>query len=121
MDDRIEQLRSRLRPLTRGKAPTSIRYPPAVRAEILGLAQQAQAAGISRGRLAAGLGLPRWTITRWQRRAPRRALRRIAIRPEPASSGPPAPSPGLVLVTPQGWRIEGLDLDTLLRVLALRG
>ena len=121
MDDSIEQLRSRLRPLTRGKAPTSIRYPPAVRAEILGVAQQAHAAGISRGRLAAGLGLPRWTITRWQRQAPRGALRRIAIRPEPASSGPPAPSPGLVLVTPQGWRIEGLDLDTLLRVLALRG
>ena len=120
MDDRIEQLRSRLRPLTRGKAPTSIRYPPAIRAEILGLAQQAQAAGISRGRLAADLGLPRWTITRWQRRAPRRSLRRIAIAPEPAASGPPA-RPGLVLVTSQGWRIEGLDLDTLLRVLALRG
>jgi hypothetical protein len=121
MDGRIEQLRSRLRPLTRGKAPTSIRYPPAVRAEILGLAQQAQAAGISRGRLAADLGLPRWTITRWQRRAPRRPLRRIAIGREPAASGPPPARPGLVLVTPQGWRIEGLDLDTLLRVLALRG
>jgi hypothetical protein len=120
MDDRIEQLRSRLRPLTRGKSPTSIRYPPAVRAEILGLAQQAQAAGISRGRLAADLGLPRWTITRWQRRAPRRPLRRIAIGPEPAASGPTPARPGLVLVTPQGWRIEGLDLDTLLRVLAFR-
>jgi hypothetical protein len=119
MDDRIGQLRSRLRPLIRGKTPTSIRYPPAVRAEVVGLAHQAQAAGISRGRLAADLGLPRWTITRWQRQAPRRALRRIAIGPEPAAAGPP-PSPGLVLVTPQGWRIEGLDLDTLLRVLSRR-
>ena len=34
--------------------------------------------------------------------------------------GAAAAIPGLVLVTPQGWRIEGLDLDTLLRVLARR-
>lgn len=124
MDHRIDRLRARLRSLTRGKAPTSIRYPAAVRAEVVGLKQQAEAAGIGRGEFAAALGLPRWTITRWDRRVPRRGsprpLRRIAIAPAPAASGPPTAPPALVLVTPQGWRIEGLDLATLLDVLARR-
>ena len=73
MDDRIGRLGSRLPTLTRGRAPTSICYPAAVRAEIVGLAHEAQAAGTSLRRLATQLGLPRGTIVRWQHRAPRRA------------------------------------------------
>jgi hypothetical protein len=82
MDDRIEPLRSRLQTLTRETAPTGIRDPAAVRAQVVELARESEAAGTSLGRLAAGLGLPRRTITRWQRRPPPQTLRRVRIAPE---------------------------------------
>lgn len=116
MDNRVRRLRSRLEALSRGRAPKGVRYPVEVRAEVVGLAREALG-GTGVNALAKQLGLPLATITRWGRRGPRPRLRRITIaaaRPAVAST-PVAP----VLVTPQGWRIEGLDVATLLRVLQL--
>jgi hypothetical protein len=117
MDDRIRRLRFRLEALSRGKRPRGVRYPAELRAEVVELVPEA--GGV--GDLAKALGLPPGTITRWQRRVPgRRRLRRITIAPGPAARvSPPSPS-GPVLVTPQGWRVEGLDVATLLRMLQLR-
>jgi hypothetical protein len=113
MDDRIRRLRSRLEALRRGKAPRGVRYPVQVRAAVAELARDAPGAG----KLAQALGLPLATITRW-RRSHRRQLRRITIAPEPAALVPPPSGP--VLISPQGWRVEGLDLDMLVRMLQLR-
>jgi hypothetical protein len=117
MDDQIRRLRSRLEALSRGRAPRGVRYPVELRAEVVGLAREAHGAGMGAGTLATQLGLASGTITRWGRHVPRQRLRRIRIAPTlPAvMSRPSAP----VLVTPQGWRIEGLDVATLLRVLQL--
>jgi hypothetical protein len=117
MDTRIRRLRSRLEALSRGRAPRGVRYPVEIRAEVVGLAREALGAGLGASVLAKQLGLPLATITRWGRHRPRQRLRRITIapaRPEVVAA-PGAP----VLVTPQGWRIEGLDVATLLRVLQL--
>jgi hypothetical protein len=116
MYDRIGRVRARLEALRRGKAPRGVRYPVKLRAEVAELARTAPKSGA----LATALGLPPGTITRWQRRAPRRALRRITIGPEPIAKLPPSAPSGAVLVTPQGWRVEGLDVATLLRVLQLQ-
>jgi hypothetical protein len=120
MDDRIGPLRARLHALTRGKASTGIRYPATVRAEVVGLVREARTRGIGRARIAVGLGVPAGTIARWQRLAPRRALRPVMLAAD-AGTPPVSPSPSLVLVTPQGWRVEGLDVATLLRLLRPRG
>ncbi len=119
MDDRVRRLRSRLEALRRGRAPRGVRYAVELRAEVVGLAREAHGAGMGAGALAKQLGLPPGTITRWGRPIPRRRLRRITIAPAPVASVPPSSPLGPVLVTPQGWRVEGLDVATLLRVLQL--
>jgi hypothetical protein len=117
MDDRVRRLRSRLEALSRGRAPQGVRYPVELRTEVVGLAREVQGAGMGVGALAKQLGLPPGTITRWGRGMPHRRVRRVRIAATlPAVMSPPAAP---VLVTPQGWRIEGLDVATLLRVLQL--
>ncbi len=117
MDDRVQRLRSLLKAVRRGRAPRGVRYPVALRAEVIGLAREGQGAGMRAGALAKQLGLPLGTITRWGRHVRRQRWRRIAMAPAlPAVLLPPSAP---VLVTPQGWRIEGLDVATLLRVLQL--
>jgi hypothetical protein len=117
MDDRVRRLRARLEALSGGRAPRGVRYPVEIRAEVVGLAREAHGAGIGARVLAKQLGLPLATLTRWGRPVPRQRLRRITIAPARAAlmAAPSAP----VLVTPQGWRVEGLDVATLLRVLQL--
>ena len=115
MDNRVGRLRSRLQALSHGKAPTGIRYPVEVRAEVVGLTHEVRGTGISIKRLAAELGLPPYTLVRWLRRAPRRSLRRVTV-----AAAPLPPPPALVLVTPEGWRVEGLDVAMLLHVLQRR-
>jgi hypothetical protein len=117
MDDRIRRLRSRLKAHGRGKVPRGVRYPAELRAEVVGLAREGQGVGMRGGALAKQLGLPPGTITRWGRHVPRRRLRRIRIVPTLPAVMLPLSAP--VLVTPQGWRVEGLDVATLLRVLQL--
>jgi hypothetical protein len=117
MDGRVRRLRSRLEALSRGKAPRGVRYPVELRGEVVALAREAPGAGMGAGALAKQLGLPPGTITRWGRHVPRQRVRRIRIAPTPPAGMSPPSAP--VLVTPQGWRIEGLDVTTLLRVLQL--
>jgi hypothetical protein len=117
MDDRVRRLRSRLKAVGHGRAPRGIRYPAELRTEVVELARAAPSAGMSAGALAKLLGLPPGTITRWGRHVPRQRLRRIRITPTLPAVVSPSSAP--VLVTPQGWRIEGLDVATLLRVLQL--
>lgn len=116
MNAAIRRLRSEARQLTRGKVPTAIRYPAPFRAAAATLTRTQLDQGISVHRVAGALGLPARSLTRWLQQSAPSVLRPVMVRPEPAS-----PAAGPVLVTPQGLRIEGLDLDTLIAVLRLLG
>ena len=112
MEERIRRLRVRLKTLSQGRAPRGLRYPAAVRDEIVRLAGEAG----SPSAVAQALGVPVGTIMRWGRPRGGRPLRRIAIAAAPPALAVSAP-PALVLITPEGWRVEGLDVATLLAVL----
>jgi transposase-like protein len=120
MTDPIRQLRSDARNHTHGKVPTAVRYPAAFQAAALALARPRLDRGISIARVARELGLPSQALGRWVRRPPAAPVPRPSgiVRPvavvSPAASAPPA---GLVLLTPQGLRVEGLDRDGLIAVL----
>jgi hypothetical protein len=115
MDDRIRQLRVQARQLTHGKVPRAVRYPVAFRAAALAVARPRVGRGVAIARVARDLGVSTQCLGRWLRTRPGPApLRRVAVAPEPEAPRPPF---GLVLLTPQGHRVEGLDRDGLVAVL----
>jgi hypothetical protein len=116
MDERIRQLRVRIHALHRGHAKTGTRYPGEVRAEVVTLARAGRAAGRSLSSLARAVGLSVPTLTGWLRRPGPGRLRRVTVAPSP-SPALGAPARPLVLVTPQGVRVEGLDLAALVTLL----
>jgi transposase-like protein len=115
MDDPTRQLRVQARQLTHGKVPRAVRYPVAFRAAALALARPRLGRGVAMVRVARDLGLSTQCLGRWLRAPTSQApLRRVAVLPAPEAPRPPA---GLVLLTPQGHRVEGLDRDDVIAVL----
>ena len=105
MDERIRRLRTEAHHLARGRVPRAVRYPAAFLAAAV-------------ARVARELGLPTQSLGRWLRRppaAPGAPLRPVAVTPE-REAAPPPPA-GLVLLTAQGHRVEGLDRAGLIAVL----
>ncbi len=119
MNTAIRRLRSDARQLAHGKVPTAIRYPAPFRAAAATLTRTQLDQGASVHRVAGALGLPARTLTRWLQQSAPPVLRPVTVRSDPMPTAPPAAGP--VLVTPQGLRIEGFDLDTLIAVLRLLG
>jgi transposase-like protein len=116
MDDRIRRLRTEAHQLARRKVPRAIRYPAAFRAAAVALAGPRLEHGGSIARVARDLGLPIQSLGRWLRPSiPAAPLRPVAVTPE-GEAVPPPPA-GLVLLTVQGHRVEGLDRDGLIAVL----
>lgn len=116
MQDVIRRLRLQARDFSRGKAPRAARYSREFRAEVVTVARKRRAEGLAVARIARELGLGTQTLTRWLRRSPRPTLRPIRVVAEPPSLVPVATT-SLVLVAPGGFRVEGLDTDTVVRVL----
>jgi transposase-like protein len=110
MNDRIAKLQLRVRALHRGHAASQVRYPDELRAEVIAVARAGRTAGRSLHRLAREIGVSAPTLMEWLRRPARGQLRQVAVAPAPVTTNP-------VLVTPHGFRIEGLDLVGLVTVL----
>jgi len=95
---------------------TAIRYTPDLRRRAVGIARQRRRAGVAVAATARDLGLRPDALRLWLQTPPTRPrLRRVAVSATPE---PVAPTSGLsVLVTPQGVRVDGLDLATLVTLL----
>jgi len=115
MDAVIRQLRSTARQLTRGKHPNGIRYPTYFRDAVVTLPRTRVGHGQSLAQVARAVGISFPTLAAWLEGPGRPDLRPVAVVREP-ESGPMRQS-SVVLVTPQGFRIEGLDGDALVAVL----
>ena len=96
------------------------RYPEPLRQLAVGFATEAQACGWSGSRIARRLGVSWATLERWCATQPAAepsvGMREVVVRDEAPSSTELRP----VLVTPEGYRIEGLgqaDLVEILRAL----
>ncbi len=95
---------------------TAIRYTPDLRRRAVVIARRRHRAGVAVAVIARDLGLRPDALRLWlQAPRSRPRLRRVAVTATPESS---APREGLsVLVTPQGVRVDGLDLATLVALL----
>jgi len=93
------------------------RIPDAVRAQVLAYTRRQRAAGRSWSRIAHTVGLSVGSLKNWSRTPP---PARTLVPVEVAPRAPEVPVAALVVVTPGGYRVEGLDLATasaLLRAL----
>ncbi len=108
MDDRVAKLQPRVRALHRGQAGSQIRYPEDLRAEIIAVARAGRTAGRSVYRLAREIGVSAPALSEWLRRPTRGHLRQVAVAPATVTTMTSTRNP--VVVTPHGFRIEGLDL-----------
>ena len=94
------------------KQPKSVRrrYPPSLREEIVAFAQERRAEGWSQVRTARALGLSGGTLTNW-------------MKPEAGGFRPVRMQAkgfehrGILLVTHEGHRVEGLELAEIVTVL----
>lgn len=82
------------------------RYPAELRRQVVEYVKAQRSEGRPIRAIAAALGLPVNTLTRWSTKATPGRVRRVeVVGPSPASS--------VVLISPRGHRVEGLDLPSL--------
>jgi transposase-like protein len=131
MDERVRQLRATVEELRQGSAPRATRFSAAFREQVIALAKGRRAAGAPLVRTASELGLHGRTIGRWLRgapneaggTAPKRHFRRVTVAPtsgETSAARASSPAGGLVVLV-GSLRIEGLDLDGLVRLVRALG
>ena len=96
-------------------------YPASLKQRVITYAHEARAHGQTWEAISQSLGLSSVTLWRWNRREAEPSsgsFRPVAITD---SSAKPSPDATLVLITPNGFRLEGLELkaaEQLLRSLA---
>ena len=112
MNASIRRLRSTARQLARGRHPSGVRYPAPFRDAVVALARTRLGHGQSRAHVARDVGVAVPTLVAWLDRP---GLRPVAVVSE--SDPERERRSGVVLVTPQGFRVEGLDGDALVAVL----
>lgn len=96
----------------RGRLPRELRQ----RCERYAAARAA--AGVAKQAIASELGVSAMSVQRWLRATPARAMVPVRI---VAPAAAPAADRRVVVVTPGGLRIEGLDIDGVCTVIARVG
>ena len=115
MDAAIRQLRTTARQLARGKHRSGIRYPAPFRDAVVAVARTRVGHGQSLAQMARDVGVSFPTLTTWLAGPAELALRPVTLAPAPDPVATPPAT--IVLVTPEGFRVEGLDGETLVAVL----
>jgi len=131
MDERARQLRATVEALRQESAPKATRFSAAFREQVIALARERRTAGAPLVQIASEVGLHVRTIGRWLRgapnevgaTAPKRHFRRVTVaRADAEASTAFIPSRAATLVVIVGsLRIEGLDLDGVVRLVRALG
>jgi len=99
-----------------GRRGRTTRIPEAVRTQVLAYTRRQRAAGHSWARIAHAVGLSVGSLKNWSRTpAPARTLVPVEV------AGREVPTAALVVVSPSGYRVEGLDLATATALLRALG
>jgi transposase-like protein len=105
MDARVKRFREEASRQGVGRAGR--RYPAQLRSMAVALARERSEEPL--GRVAADLGVSAVSLQRWLEQGEPARFRPVEVEPEAASSR----ASGLVLITPRGYRVEGLEAETL--------
>lgn len=117
MDGRVRRFRKQAQVENRGRSGVRRRYSAGLRAEAVGYLVEQRKLGRSAKKVASELGVNDWSLFRWSRAETRSRLRPVEVLECPDGT----PSPVVTLVTPDGYRIEGVEGRELRAILeALR-
>jgi hypothetical protein len=120
MDEEIATFRARVAALKRGHRGTP--YPADVRKTAVRLAAALRAGGLGPYAVGRKLGIRAETLSSWSEEETGSGFVSVFVHPERVGSAAAAPPPAseIVVVSPSGWRIEGIglsELERLVRVL----
>lgn len=112
MDARVKRFRDEVS--RRGAGGVGKRYPEELRAVAVAVAKARRDEPLAR--VAADLGVSAVSLQRWlEQEAPAR-FRPVEVAPEPGVE-----ATGVVLITPRGYRVEGLEAESLVSLLRVLG
>ncbi len=110
MDEKAKQFRAQSKRSNQGRSRHGWRYGRELRQLAVLYLEGCQRKGGSRSTVARNLGVSEVTLERWQKELGGKAdVRRVEVVEESGH--------GLVVVTPEGYRIEGLSEESLARLL----
>lgn len=115
MDAKLRAFRKQAREENRGRTGLARRYSRQLRLDAVAYLKRKKREGVSLERVATELGVSNWSLSRWLRESERRGE---VVPVEIASSDESAE---LSLVTPRGYRIEGLSEERLVRLVERLG
>jgi transposase len=113
MEAEAREFRRRARRENAGRGGTSLRYSHELRVDAVGYLKQKKLSGESVQQVASELGVSNWSLSRWASES-EGVVRRVEVVDTEESAE-------LSLVTPRGYRIEGLTEEGLLRLVERLG
>jgi len=118
MRDTIFRFREAERRRHPRRARNIIRYPRSLKQRVVALARRRRAQGVSWWRIGRELGLGRQTLRGWMKADPAPRMRVVKVAPAgPEPERAQREAGPAVLVTPKGYRVEGLSLGNLTTLL----
>lgn len=111
MDSR--QFRAAVRRFNRGKSPNGFRYPLSLREQALSYVRARRKESAPWSVIGRELGIRPWILSRWDRESSRSRFQKVEVIEEDRSSRETLGSSAVILTTPGGIRVEGLDMDSL--------
>jgi len=115
MDAKVREFRKRARLENGGRGGRSLRYSRELRQEAVAYLSRKKREGVGLAVVASELGVSSWSLWRWVQESERR----VALVPVEVTET--EESTGLFLVTPRGYRVEGLSEESLLRLVERLG
>ena len=117
MEARVRRFRKQVRLENGGRSGIRRRYSRSLRAEAVAYLGERMKGGASAEAVASELGVSGWSLSRWRRglsSEKKPTLRPVEVVPEFAEEEPKAL---VTVVTPDGYRIEGVERDDVGRML----
>jgi transposase len=115
MEAKVREFRKRASRENAGRGGRSLRYSHELRQEAVTYLARKKREGVGLARVASELGVSSWSLWRWVQESERR------VGLVPVEVTPAEESRELSVVTPRGFRVEGLSEEGLLRLVERLG